>query len=88
MHKSMTQIAVGLVLLISVMEQAIAQPAGKWTVTIYDVINLKPAALSTNATGNFTFDAPESRAALIHFKLAGRTNKRGAARSGAVERKE
>jgi Domain of unknown function (DUF5060)/Protein of unknown function (DUF4038) len=46
-------------------------PAGKWAVTMYDVINLKTTALSTNATGNFTFDAPESRATLFHFKRAG-----------------
>lgn len=47
-------------------------PAGKWTVTQYDVISMKTTVLSTNAAGSFTFDAPDSRAALFHFKQAGR----------------
>ncbi len=47
-------------------------PAGKWTVTQYDVINMKTTVLLTNADGSFTFDAPDSRAALIHFKRTGR----------------
>ncbi len=47
-------------------------PAGKWSVTRYDVINMKTAVLSTGADGSFTFDAPDSRAALTHFKRAGR----------------
>jgi uncharacterized protein DUF5060/uncharacterized protein DUF4038 len=63
-------------------------PAGKWTVTQYDVINLKTTTLSTNAAGSFTFDAPDSRAVLFHFRRAGRSNKREAARLGAGERKE
>jgi hypothetical protein len=52
-------------------------PAGKWTVTQYDLINLKTTALSINASGTFTFDAPDSRAVLFHFKqsrMSGRGN--------------
>jgi hypothetical protein len=47
-------------------------PTGKWTVTQYDVINLKTTVLATSATENFTFNSPDSRAVLFHFKHAGR----------------
>lgn len=63
-------------------------PAGKWTVTQYDVINLKTTVMATNAAGAFTFDAPDSRAALIHFKQAGRRGGNAAARAVAGERKQ
>jgi hypothetical protein len=43
-------------------------PAGKWTVTQYDVINKQTSVLTTSATGSFTFNAPDSRAVLFHFR--------------------
>jgi hypothetical protein len=55
-------------------------PAGKWTVTQYDAIGLKRTALATDAAGTFTFDAPDSRAVLTHFKRAGRKGGKEAAR--------
>jgi hypothetical protein len=63
-------------------------PAGKWTVTQYDVISLKATVLSTNAMGSFSFDAPDSRAALIHFKRTGRKSGKEAERLSTGERKE
>jgi hypothetical protein len=57
-------------------------PAGKWTVTQYDVINLKTTVLSTNAADSFTFDAPDSRAALFHFKRTGRRTDSGSNMQG------
>lgn len=42
-------------------------PAGKWTVTRYDVIGKKATRLSARATGRFTFDSPDSRAVIFHF---------------------
>ena len=47
-------------------------PAGRWTVTQHDVINLKTTVLAVKATGSFNFDAPDSRAVLFHFKQAGK----------------
>jgi hypothetical protein len=55
-------------------------PAGKWTVMQYDVINMKTTVLTTTAAGSFTFNAPESRAVLFHFKQAGQRGRREAAR--------
>jgi len=43
-------------------------PPGKWKVTRYDVIARKAITLSTQATGRFAFDAPDSRAVLFHFE--------------------
>jgi len=43
-------------------------PRGKWHVTRYDIIAKKQKQLSFGATGTFTFDAPDSRAVLFHFK--------------------
>jgi len=46
-------------------------PPGKWKVMRYDVIARKAITLSTEATGRFVFDAPDSRAVLFHFKKNG-----------------
>lgn len=43
-------------------------PRGKWQVRRYDIIAKKQKQLSFGATGTFTFDAPDSRAVLFHFK--------------------
>jgi hypothetical protein len=43
-------------------------PEGTWQVKRYDVITKKDETLSTNARGTFTFNAPDSRAVLFHFK--------------------
>jgi len=43
-------------------------PAGVWTVTRLDVMSKKATVLSTQAARRFSFDAPESRAVLFHFK--------------------
>lgn len=43
-------------------------PNGAWTVTMYDIINKEKRNLSTSASGTFSFDTPESRAVLFHFK--------------------
>ena len=43
-------------------------PGGKWHVRRYDIIDKKQKQLSFGATGTFTFDAPDSRAVLFHFK--------------------
>jgi hypothetical protein len=43
-------------------------PAGSWTVTRYDVIARRQTTLRRAARGNFTFDAPDSRAVLFHFR--------------------
>ena len=43
-------------------------PKGKWRVTCYDAINKKQRLLSSDATGTFVFDAPKSRAVLLHVK--------------------
>ena len=42
-------------------------PAGRWAVTQYDVIGRESTVLNAEATGSFTFDAPDSRAVLFHF---------------------
>jgi len=43
-------------------------PEGKWQVIRYDIIAKKQKQLSFGAVGTFTFDAPDSRAVLFHFK--------------------
>jgi len=43
-------------------------PRGKWQVIRYDIIAKKQKQLSFGAAGTFTFDAPDSRAVLFHFK--------------------
>ncbi len=43
-------------------------PDGVWTVTLYDVIHRTKHVLKTDARGAFTFAAPDSRAALFHFR--------------------
>jgi hypothetical protein len=43
-------------------------PNGAWTVKRYDIIGKEAKTLGENARGRFTFDAPDSRAALFHFK--------------------
>jgi hypothetical protein len=43
-------------------------PPGRWTVTRYDIINKKAKTISDSARDEFTFDAPDSRAVLFHFK--------------------
>ena len=43
-------------------------PDGTWTVKRYDIINKKEKTLSETASGSFTFDAPDSRAVMFHFK--------------------
>jgi len=43
-------------------------PEGKWQVIRYDIIAKNQEQLSLGASGTFTFDAPDSRAVLFHFK--------------------
>jgi hypothetical protein len=43
-------------------------PEGVWTVTRYDIIGKEAQTLSGAASGRFTFDAPNSRAVMFHFK--------------------
>ncbi len=43
-------------------------PPGRWTVRRFDVIARKATTLSEKAEGRFSFDAPDSRAVLFHFK--------------------
>ena len=43
-------------------------PEGVWTVTRYDIIGKEAQTLSDAAGGRFTFDAPDSRAVMFHFK--------------------
>ncbi len=43
-------------------------PNGKWQVTSYDIINKRQKLLSSDASGTFTFDAPDCRAVLLAFK--------------------
>lgn len=43
-------------------------PPGKWTVKRYDVIARREATLSGDASGRFSFDAPDGRAVLFHFR--------------------
>jgi hypothetical protein len=43
-------------------------PEGKWHITQYDVTAKKQKTLSSDASGTFNFDAPDSRAVLFHFR--------------------
>jgi hypothetical protein len=43
-------------------------PEGTWTIKCYDVISKKEKVLSESASGSFTFNAPDSRAVMFHFK--------------------
>jgi hypothetical protein len=43
-------------------------PAGAWQVTRYDAIAKDEMTIAADASGAFTFDAPDSRAVLFHFK--------------------
>jgi hypothetical protein len=43
-------------------------PDGDWTIQQHDVIAKTSRVLSSNARGEFAFDAPPSRAVLFHFK--------------------
>jgi hypothetical protein len=43
-------------------------PEGAWTVKRYDMISKEEQTLNENVQGRFTFDAPDSRAVLFHFK--------------------
>lgn len=42
-------------------------PTGAWTVARYDLITKQETILSRQASGEFVFDAPASRAMLFHF---------------------
>ena len=43
-------------------------PAGTWMIRRYDIINKKTKTISKTARNSYTFDAPNSRAVLFHFK--------------------
>ena len=43
-------------------------PEGSWQVTMYDIIAQDKTQLAEDASDEFTFDAPDSRAVLFHFK--------------------
>lgn len=43
-------------------------PNGTWTVKRYDIIKKQSKTLSESAHGRFTFDAPDGRAVMFHFK--------------------
>jgi hypothetical protein len=43
-------------------------PPGTWTVRRYDLIAREATTISTKAEGRFSFDAPDSRAVLFHFR--------------------
>ncbi len=43
-------------------------PGGTWTIKRYDIISKEEKNLSEAARGSFTFDAPDSRAVMFHFK--------------------
>ncbi len=43
-------------------------PAGRWQVTCYDAIAKSRKRLAESASGKFAFDAPDSRAGLVHFR--------------------
>lgn len=45
-------------------------PAGRWQITCYDAIAKRSKPLAESVSGEFMFDAPDSRAGLIHFKRA------------------
>jgi len=43
-------------------------PEGTWTIKRYDIISKEEETLSESASGSFTFDAPDSRTVMFHFK--------------------
>jgi len=43
-------------------------PDGTWMITCYNVISKKQKILSESAHGSFSFDAPNSRAVMFHFR--------------------
>jgi hypothetical protein len=43
-------------------------PAGKWQVKMFDIVAKKEEVMATETEGKFTFDVPNSRAMLVHFK--------------------
>jgi hypothetical protein len=43
-------------------------PDGAWMITCYDIIGKKKKILSESAHGSFTFDTPDSRAVMFHFR--------------------
>ncbi|MCA9052443.1 MAG: DUF5060 domain-containing protein [Planctomycetaceae bacterium] len=43
-------------------------PPGEWRITRHDVVAKATAVLATEARGRFSFDAPDSRAVLFHFR--------------------
>ena len=43
-------------------------PQGTWAVRLYDIVGKREQTLNLKAQGRFTFDAPDSRAVLFHFK--------------------
>ena len=43
-------------------------PDGTWTIKRFDIISKEEQTLSESASGRFTFDAPDSRAVMFHFK--------------------
>jgi hypothetical protein len=43
-------------------------PAGRWQVTIYDVMAQNESSVERDAAGTLTFDTPDSRAAFIHCR--------------------
>jgi hypothetical protein len=43
-------------------------PGGTWTIKRYDIIRKNEKTLSETARGSFTFDTPDSRAVMFHFK--------------------
>lgn len=43
-------------------------PAGTWRVARHDVVRKQTRQLADSATGDFTFDTPDSRAVLFHFQ--------------------
>jgi hypothetical protein len=43
-------------------------PPGQWRLTRHDVITKASQVLADKASGRFTFDTPDSRAVLVHFK--------------------
>ncbi|MCI0463825.1 MAG: DUF5060 domain-containing protein [Gemmataceae bacterium] len=46
-------------------------PAGTWTVRRFDLVTRTETLLTDKASGRYSFDAPDSRAALFHFKKTG-----------------
>jgi len=43
-------------------------PTGTWTVIRYDIINKNAVTLTKSARSSFSFDSPNSRAVMFHFK--------------------